>query len=604
MFWQCLLRTIAFPASGGFEGWGQAQIMLTELHIENFAIIQALNLDFDPGLVIFTGETGAGKSIIMDALEAVLGGRAETTTIRTGFERAQVEATFRLNSAIREQVHALLAAEDLLDDPEYIVLAREIRREGRNIARINGRTVTASLQREVGGYLVDIHGQSEHLSLLHVRNHLHLLDSFSDTNPMLEQYQTVYKQLQEVRKDLLHLREMEQDAARRVDMLTFQIQEIDAAQLKPDEETILRQDRTRLANAESLAKHAQHALLLLDEGLPEVGGINDLLGEALEALHSLARIDATTSPFHERVETSLTTLQDLALDLQTYAENIEYNPRLLDQVEERIDLINNLKRKYGDSIEAILAFAEKARKDLDSITHAEERLTELAEKEAHLLSMLSELAQALSQKRRETASELGSWVEDELQDLQMAKAGFQVAIDDRSDEDGLLLADGRRVAFDAHGYDRVEFLVETNPGEGFKSLVKIASGGETSRLMLALKNVLAKADRIPTLVFDEIDQGIGGRVGMVVGEKLWNLSQQHQVMCITHLPQLAAYGDQHFRVTKELLDGRTLVEVLPLVDADRRDELAQMLGPLGEGTLQSVDEILQIVHDRTTGTTA
>lgn len=575
--------------------------MLTELHIENFAIIQALHLDFDSGLVIFTGETGAGKSIIMDALEAVLGGRAETTTIRTGVERAQVEATFYLNPAIREQVHVLLAAEDLLDDPEYIVLAREIRREGRNIARINGRTVTASLQREVGGYLVDIHGQSEHLSLLHVRNHLHLLDSFTETSPVLAQYQAVYKQFQEVRKDLQHLREMEQDAARRVDMLTFQIQEIDAAQLKPDEEIILRQDRTRLANAESLAKHAQHALLLLEEGLPEVGGINDLLGEVLEALHSLARIDETTGPLHVRVESSLTALQDLALDLQTYAENIEYNPRLLDQVEERIDLINNLKRKYGDSVEAILSFAEKARTDLDSITHAEERLADLAEQEAQLLSVLSELAQALSQKRKDTASELGRWVENELQDLQMAKAGFQVSIDHRIDDDGLLLPDGRRVAFDANGYDRVEFLVETNPGEGFKSLVKIASGGETSRLMLALKNVLANADRIPTLVFDEIDQGIGGRVGMVVGEKLWNLSQQHQVMCITHLPQLAAYGDQHFRVTKELLDGRTLVEVLPLVDADRRDELAQMLGPLGEGTLQSVDEILQIVHTRTAG---
>lgn len=578
--------------------------MLTELRIENFAIIQELHLDFNPGLVIFTGETGAGKSIIMDALEAVLGGRAETTTIRTGFERAQVEATFRLDPPIQAPVHALLAEEDLLDDPEYVVLAREIRREGRNIARINGRTVTAALQREVGGYLVDIHGQSEHLSLLHVRNHLHLLDSFAETGPLLEQYQTIYKQLQAVRKDLHHLREMEQDAARRVDMLTFQIQEIDAAQLKPDEEILLRQDRTRLANAESLAKHAQHALMLLEEGLPEVGGVNDLLGEALEALHSLARIDATMTPLHERVETSLTALQDLALDLQNYAENIEFNPRLLDQVEERIDLINNLKRKYGDSIEAILAFGDDARKDLDSITHAEERLTDLEEKEVSLLAELAVHAQALSQKRRETAGDLGRGVEIELQDLQMSKAGFQVAIDHRADEDGLPLADGRRVGFDANGIDRVEFLVETNPGEGFKSLVKIASGGETSRLMLALKNVLANADRIPTLVFDEIDQGIGGRVGMVVGEKLWNLSRQHQVMCITHLPQLAAYGEQHYRVTKELLDGRTHVEVLPLVDGDRRDELAQMLGPLGEGTLQSADEILQIVQDRTAGKAA
>jgi DNA repair protein RecN (Recombination protein N) len=402
-----------------------------------------------------------------------------------------------------------------------------------------------------------------------------------------------------VRRDLLHLREMEHDAARRVDMLTFQIQEIEAAQLQPDEETTLRQDRTRLANAESLAKHSQQALVLLEEGAPEVGGVNDLLGEVSQALHNLARIDPTTEPLYERLETSLTALQELALDLRNYAENIEFNPRLLDQVEERIDLINNLKRKYGDSIEAILAFGESARKDLDSITHAEDRLAELETQEAELLRALAEHGQALSRQRTQTAVELGRWVEVELGELQMSKARFQVNIDSRPDQAGLPLEDGRRVAFDATGYDRVEFLVETNPGEGLKSLVKIASGGETSRLMLALKNVLAQADHIPTLVFDEIDQGIGGRVGMVVGEKLWNLSRQHQVMCITHLPQLAAYGDQHYRVAKALQEGRTHVDVLPLVAENRRDELAQMLGPVSEGTLQSADEILQIVQERT-----
>jgi DNA repair protein RecN (Recombination protein N) len=573
--------------------------MLTELRIENFAIIQELHLDFEKGLVIFTGETGAGKSIIMDALEAVLGGRAETTAIRTGAERAQVEATFCLDSAIREPIHAMLEAEDMLDNPDYIVLAREIRREGRNTARINGRTVTAALQREVGAYLVDIHGQSEHLSLLHVRNHLRLLDSFAGTGPLIDQYQAVYQHLQEVRRELHHLREMEHDAARRVDMLSFQIQEIDAAQLQPDEETTLRQDRTRLANAESLAKHSQQALILLEEGAPEVGGVNDLLGEVSQALHSLARIDATTEPLYDRLETSLTALQELALDLRNYTENIEFNPRLLDQVEERIDLINNLKRKYGDSIEAILTFGEQARNDLDSITHAEDRLAELETQEAELLGALVEHGQALSRQRTQTAGELGRWVEVELGELQMSKARFQVNIDSRPADEGLPLENGRRVAFDGTGYDRVEFLVETNPGEGLKSLVKIASGGETSRLMLALKNVLAQADHIPTLVFDEIDQGIGGRVGMVVGEKLWNLSRQHQVMCITHLPQLAAYGDQHYRVAKTLQDGRTQVEVLHLVAEERRDELAQMLGPVSEGTLQSADEILQIVHDRT-----
>ncbi len=573
--------------------------MLTELRIENFAIIQQIKLDFVDGLVIFTGETGAGKSIILDALEAVLGGRAETTTIRTGADRALVEATFKLDPAVREPVHALLAAEDLLDDPDYVTLGREIRSNGPNTARINGRTVTASLQREVGGYLVDIHGQSEHLSLLRVRNHLDLLDSFAGIEDLLKDYSVTYEQLQGVREHLRNLRQSEQDAAQRTDMLTFQIQEIDAANLKPGEDEELLLERTRLANAESLASHAQNALTLIEEGTPEVPGITELLGQAVEALHNLSRIDSTTEGLYEQVESDLASLQDLTLELRNYAENIEFNPRLLDRIEERIDLLNRLKRKYGSSIEAVIDFGEKAKLDLDSITHAEERLEELGIEEQNLLDVLSEKAARLTEKRSAAASELGRLIEHELDDLRMESARFEVEIATRPDAAGLSLPDGNRVAFDSTGYDRVEFLVETNPGEGFKPLVKVASGGETSRLMLALKNVLARADQVPTLIFDEIDQGIGGRVGMVVGEKLWSLSRQHQVMCITHLPQLAAYSDQHYKVTKQVQDGRTITAVIPQSGEDRRNELAQMLGPIGEGTLHSVDEILQIVREKT-----
>ena len=573
--------------------------MLTELRIENFAIIQKLNLDFSRGLVIFTGETGAGKSIILDALEAVLGGRAETNAIRTGEERAQIEATFWLDPAIREPVQRLLEAEELLDDPEYVTLSREVRNEGRNTARINGRVVTASLQREVGAYLVDIHGQSEHLSLLQVRSHLHLLDSFADLGPQLVDYRESYEQLRAVREQLDRLRQSEQDAARRTDMLTFQIQEIDAAKLRPDEEEELRQERTRLANAESLASHVQNALSLLEDENPEVRGISELLGEVTGSLQSLARIDATTEGYLETAETSLTALQDLALELQNYAENIEFNPRALDRIEERIDLITSLKRKYGNSLAEVIAFGERAREELDSISHAEERLAELDAQEGVLLQTLAEKANWLSELRHSAADRMSGLVEVELDDLRMANARFQAAIETRPDDRGLPLPDGSQVAFDSTGYDRVAFMVETNPGEGFKSLVKVASGGETSRLMLALKDVLAKADQVPTLIFDEIDQGIGGRVGMTVGEKLWNLARQHQVMCITHLSQLAAFGDQHYKVTKVMADGRTITDVVPLTGRDRQEELAQMLGPVSEGTLHSVEEILQLVRERT-----
>jgi DNA repair protein RecN (Recombination protein N) len=572
--------------------------MLTELRIENFAIIHELQLNFMDGLVVFTGETGAGKSIILDALEAVLGGRAETAAIRTGAARAQIEASFRLEQGVKSAVNDLLEREALLDDPDYVTLSREIQHEGRNTARINGRIVTAALQREVGAYLVDIHGQSEHLSLLQVRNHLELLDNFANIQDLLLDYRGSYEALRQVRKELTKLRQSEQDAARRVDMLSFQIQEIDAAKLKPGDEEELRLERTRLANAESLAQHSQNALMMIEDGTPEVPAISELLGEVVEALRSLSKIDPSAEGYYERSENSLAGLQELALDLQNYGENIEFNPRLLNRVEERIDLVNNLKRKYGNSIEEILAFGQHAREELDSITHAEERIEHLAQEETELLKMLAGKAIVLSEKRQEAAKVLSCLVEVELEDLRMANARFEVSMETRSDESGLPLADGQRVAFDVSGFDRVAFLVETNPGEGLKSLVKVASGGETSRLMLALKNVLAKADKVPTLIFDEIDQGIGGRVGMVVGEKLWNLSRQHQVMCITHLPQLAAFGDQHYKVTKEMVDGRTLTRALLLEGGERQNELAQMLGPVSEGTLQSANEILAMVENQ------
>ena len=570
--------------------------MLTELRIKNFAIIYELRLAFLDGLVVFTGETGAGKSIILDALEAVLGGRAETAAIRTGAARAQIEATFRLEQGIKSAVCDLLEVEALLDDSDYITLSREIQNEGRNTARINGRIVTATLQREVGAYLVDIHGQSEHLSLLKVRNHLDLLDNFANVHALLSDYTESYEKLRQVRKDLKLLRQNEQDAARRLDMLTFQIQEIEAAKLTPGDEEELRQERTRLANAESLAQYAQNAVMLIEEGTPEVPGISDLLGQVVEALRNLSKIDASTEGYYERSENNMTALQELALDLQNYSENIEFNPRFLNRVEERIDLINSLKRKYGNSIEEILTFGQHAREELESITHAEERIEGLAQEENGLLDILAEKGKALSCKRREAAKRLSRLVESELEDLRMANARFEVSMETRTDEAGLPLENGQCVAFDGRGYDRVEFLVETNRGEGLKSLVKVASGGETSRLMLALKNVLAKADKVPTLIFDEIDQGIGGRVGMVVGEKLWNLSRQHQVMCITHLPQLAAFGDQHYKVNKDLVDGRTHTQALLLEGLERQNELAQMLGPVSEGTLQSASEILAMVE--------
>jgi DNA repair protein RecN (Recombination protein N) len=573
--------------------------MLTELRIENFAIIERIDLQLERGLITFTGETGAGKSILIDAVETLLGGRAESNMIRTGADRASVEGVFRISPQTGAPLRDLLESEELLDEPDQIILGREIRSNGRSLARVNGRSVSVALLREIGEHLIDVHGQSEHLSLLHVNQHLRLLDSYAGVEDFLSAYQTTYHKLLDVRRALSELRQAEKDAARQIDTLTYQVNEIEAAHLRLGEEAELRDERNRLANAEGLANLAQEALVAMDEGTPETPSAADLVGQIQHALTNLARLDPSQSTLSEQAGTIFDGLSDLSRTIRNYLEEIEFNPKRLDQVEERLALIHTLKRKYGDSTEAILAYADHAQRQVESITHAGERIQELEEEENGLLAQLGKQGAALSHNRRQAAEKLGLAIEAELADLQMTNTQFKVDFHQRLDPHGVPLEDGRRVAFDASGLERVEFLIAPNPGEGLKPLTKIASGGETSRLMLALKNVLAKADQIPTLIFDEIDQGIGGRVGQVVGKKLWLLARQHQVFCVTHLPQLAAFGDQHYHVEKQVQSGRTTTRVKVLQGEERILELAQMFGDVSEGTLQSAREVLQAVEKRT-----
>ncbi|MBC8504194.1 MAG: DNA repair protein RecN [Anaerolineales bacterium] len=573
--------------------------MLTELYIENFAIIDKLQLRFKTGLITFTGETGAGKSIIMDALNTLLGSRADSTFIRSGSETALVEATFRIPPTSMEAIHAVLEREAMLDDPNFVTLGREIRRDRGNVVRINGRMSNVSILREIGQHLVDIHGQSEHLSLLRVSQHLRLLDRYADLHKTFDEYRSSYQHLLKLRQELEELRTNERQAAQRADLLTYQINEIDAASLKPGEESELEEERNRLANAEKLSSLGQKALVILDESSPEEPSITDRLGEVAKAITNLSQLDESQNLLQEQATTTFEELSEISHTLRVYLENLEFNPKRLDQVEERLDLISTLKRKYGDSIQDVIAFGVRAKQDLDAITHASERIEFLETEEGTLLTELGKRAQALANKRHVAADKMQKAIEIELGDLRMSGARFQVNFLQEPDPEGIILPDGERVAFNADGHEQVEFFIETNPGEGFKPLVRIASGGETSRLMLALKNVLVQADHIPTLVFDEIDQGIGGRVGTVVGQKLWLLAQRHQVFCITHLPQLAAFGHQHYRVQKSILDGRTTTQAMPIDGQDRLHELAQMLGEVSESTIHSAREILQIAKQRT-----
>jgi DNA repair protein RecN (Recombination protein N) len=573
--------------------------MLVELRIENFAIIDKVDLEFGSGLIIFTGETGAGKSIIIDAVETLLGVRADSTQIRTGVARSSVEGTFKIMPKVKDAVHAILEEQDLLDDKKYVTLRREFRRAGRNVARVNGRTVNLALLRSLGELLIDLHGQSEHLSLLRVKNHLGLLDRFAEIDGELNDYRQTYAQMLTVRKELNQLRLAEQDAARRVELLTFQVGEITATNLEPGEEEGLKEERTRLANAEALATHATIAMSALDDSDPESPSATDRVGSAVQALESLVKVDEARAKFSDQAQGLFDGITELARELGDYLDEVEFNPVRLEEVEERLNLIHNLKRKYGESIPEIIAFGENAQKELDAITHAEERMKELEEQEGEFLQVLAEKALVVSQGRHQAAEKMGQMIEAELGDLRMEEASFNVNFKTRPDPEGIELPDGERVAFDSNGFESVEFFVAPNPGEGMKPLVKIASGGETARLMLALKNVLANADVTPTLIFDEIDQGIGGRVGAIVGHKLWNLGREHQVLCITHLAQLAGYGEQHIKVDKKVDQGRTTTVVKVLKQNDRLMELAQMLGEVSDGTLQSANEILQSVNQAT-----
>lgn len=604
--------------------------MLKELHIRDFAIIDELHLTFAPGFTALTGETGAGKSIIIDAVELVLGGRGDKAVIRAGAKQALVEATFVLEPVRQAALMSLLKEEGLEgDEPDLLLLSREIRTEGRSVCRVNGRAVTLTLLREVTKGLVDIHGQSEHLSLLRVWEHVNLLDRYGSLGDLRAQVADLVSRVRAVRRERAELERNEQELARRMDLLQYQIAEIEAATLEPGEEKELTEERVRLANAEQLAGLLSEGLRALDEGGEESPAATDLLGTVVQALAGLARIDGTLESRLREAEELTYRLQDLAETLREYQEQVEYNPLRLAEVEERLDLIRRLERKYGPTIPDVLAYARRAAQELKTITHSEERIAELRAEEERLLLELGTTAMELSLRRREAAQMLAQSIERELQDLRMEGARFGVDFQWRDDPQGVPvpssvlspMADvleeaasglrtsdvgpetARRVAFDSSGIDRVEFLVSPNPGEPLKPLLKIASGGETSRLMLALKTILSRADETPTLIFDEIDQGIGGRVGATVGKKLWRLTiaqkdeaLPHQVLCVTHLPQLAGFGDFHLRVDKEIVAGRTVTRVASLEGPARVEELAKMLGASGEAAYRSAEEILEQIE--------
>jgi len=566
--------------------------LLTYLTIRNFAIIDQLELSPSTGFNALTGETGAGKSIIIDAVSTLLGGRAETDQIRDGTEQAFIEGVFSPPQALYEEsVLPLLQEHGLADhDRETLILTREINRGGRNICRVNGRLVTLGVLRQIGQRLVDIHNQGEHLSLLRVRQHIDFLDKYAGLQSPRAEIAARVHQLHETRSQLGSLLKDERELARRMDLLKYQVQEIDAAKLQVGEEEELAAQHKILANAEKLITQTDLLYNTLAESEDVRGSVLDLVGEVTAGLARLAELDPGLEEQHKTVEAITYQLQEAAGALRSYREGIDYDPARLRQVEERLDLIHDLQRKYGDSIEEILAFAVSAGEELDGLAHSEERIEELQDRERLLLGEIAHLASQLSQARQLAADSLAQGIEAELRELGMEKARFAVSITQREMDDGVQV-DGKRYAFDSTGIDQVEFMISPNVGEPLKPLSRIASGGETARLMLAVKTVLSRADDVPVLIFDEIDAGLGGRAGAVIGRKLWALARNHQVLCVTHLPQIAAFGDTHYRVAKEVHSGRTTTSVDRLEPDGSIEELAQMLGADSEATFVSAREM-------------
>ena len=582
--------------------------MLRLLSVTNFATIEQLEIELAPGFGVLTGETGAGKSIIVDALSLLLGGRADVGMVRSGARRSRVEGIFLLGGDISQKIDVALGEYEIDVGEEEMILAREVNVDGRNTCRVNGRIVPLRLLSTLAQHLVDIHGQNQHLSLLRVREHMDILDKYGGLWQLRSEVAEVVRQLTEVRQELEQLRKDEKELAQRVDFLRYQVAEIGTANLRPAEDDDLTLERDRVANAEQIITLSDHAYRALYDSFDRHESVMDLMGQVSKDLSQLERLDPSLSQTVESVDALTHQVDELARALRSYRDGIEYSPARLQELEERLDLINSLKRKYGGTIEEILAFGERASQELEKLDYSEERVEGLKSREIDLRKQVGRLAGQLSEARQHAAKRLADAIQEEVAGLALGHAQVLVDIRQSESEDGVPVGNAdlghdathslggesiRHLAYNGTGIDSVEFLISLNPGEPPRPLARVASGGEASRLMLAIKTILSTADQIPILVFDEIDAGIGGRVGSVLGQKLWGLSKSHQVLCVTHLPQIACYADHHAKVTKLASHDRTVTSVEVLDGEARASELSQMLGSDSGATRTNALEMLQ-----------
>lgn len=547
--------------------------MLSLLHIENIAVIQCADISFDKGFNVLTGETGAGKSIVIDAISAIMGERAYRDMIRTGSTKASVRGVFT-------QVPELpwFQENGVEYDPETVI-QREVYLDGKNVCRVNGSLVSVSILRKLGVQLINIHGQHDSASLFDENNHLLLLDAFSGNEPLRREYGEKYETYTQLQRQIASLTMDEGEKLRKMEMLRYQIQEIEKAKLTPGEDETLEQRRKLLQNSEKISDNLHDAVNAVYGG-EDTDGAASLLGEAERSLSRLSRFSEDFTELHQRVADLMYQVQDVAEELRIARDDLSYSADELEEIESRLDVIHRLRKKYGATCQDILDYKEKASQELDEIVFSDDHLERLKAQCEKAKEAAWEAAKRLRQSREAGAQVLSRQILSELAQLDMPKVQFQCQFS--------------QTDLTASGADLVAFYMSANAGEALKPLSKVASGGELARIMLAMKNVLAQQDQVATLIFDEVDTGVSGRAAQKVAEKLRSVSQNKQVLCVTHLPQLAALATTHFLIAKEERDGRTYTSVTPLDKEGRKRELARIIGGanITETTLKSAEEML------------
>ena len=552
--------------------------MLSVLHIENIAVIEQAEILCEGGFNVLTGETGAGKSIVIDAISAILGERTYRDVIRTGANRAFVSAIFT-----NIPQYDWFSENQVEFDPQELQVQREIYADGRNVCRVNGRPVSVASLKKLGGRLINIHGQHDSQQLFDEENHLTYLDAFARDEQELEAYQQAFSAMQSVQREIQKLSMDESEKLRLVETLTFQIEEIRAANLVSGEEEQLKERRKVLQNAEKLSD----ALRMADEALyggDSSDGAAGLLSNAEHALSRVSTISADMQTLHQKISDLMYSVQDAADELRAMRDDLSYSEGELEEIEERLDAIHKLKRKYGASVEDVLAYLADSEQRLDEIEFASDRIETLKKREAELQKETIRQGEILREKRLSAAQAMESRICDELRQLDMPKIRFVCEFTPQQPMQT--------------GLDSVRFLMSANVGENLKPLSKVASGGELARIMLAMKQVLAQQDGVPTLIFDEVDAGVSGRAAQKVAYKLWTVSKGRQVLCVTHLPQIAAMADAEYTVEKRVENERTYTSVLHLDESGRKQELARLIGGsmITETTLAGAAELLRLAE--------